>query len=114
MVQESREAYGAHTVKRWWTGRACGTHKRERSEGRSKGEKVVARKKTKNSGCKAYTSQQKKIGLGAGDKFGEVRRREKGLSWCRSVWGDGGQRTHVTTGARDRWQYLFASLSRNG
>ena len=47
MVQEGREAYGAHTVKRWWTGRACGTHKRERSEGRSKGEKVVARKKTK-------------------------------------------------------------------
>ncbi len=46
-MQEGREAYGAHTVKRWCTGRACGTHKRERSEGRSKGEKVVARKKTK-------------------------------------------------------------------
>ena len=58
---------------------------------------------------------KKQIGLGAGNKFGEVRTREKGLSWCRSVWGDGGgRRTHVTTGARDRWQHLFVSLSRNG
>ena len=57
--------------------------------------------------------RKNKFGLGAGDKFGEVRTREKGLSWCRSVWGDGGQRTHVTTGARDRRQHLCVSLSRN-
>ena len=46
-MQEGRGAYGAHTVKRWWTGRACGTHTRETSVGRSKGERVVEGKKTK-------------------------------------------------------------------
>ena len=59
-MQEGREAYGAHTVKRRWTGRACGTHKRERSEGRSKGEKVVARKKPKKQKKPVETSRKKK------------------------------------------------------
>ena len=60
-MQEGREAYGAHTVKRWWTGRACGTHKRERSEGRSKGEKVVAGKKTKKQKKAGRNVWKKKV-----------------------------------------------------
>ena len=59
-MQEGRGAYGAHTVKRWWTGRACGTHTRETSVGRSKGERVVEGKKTKNKKKPVETSAKKK------------------------------------------------------
>ena len=52
MVQEGREAYEAHTVKRWCTGRACGTHKRERSEGRGGEEEDKKQKKAGGNVCK--------------------------------------------------------------
>ncbi len=39
MVRGGRRGYGAHTVKNWCPGRACGTQGREKSEGRPKGRK---------------------------------------------------------------------------
>ena len=79
-MQEGREAYGAHTVKRRWTGRACGTHKRGRSEGRSKGKKVVARKKPKKQKKAGRNVCEKKVKnflthtLGRIDRPAEPRR----------------------------------------
>ncbi len=46
-MQEGRGGYGAHTVKNWWARRTCGSHRRERSEGRSKGKRGEKDKKTK-------------------------------------------------------------------